>query len=62
MSRFFIDRPIFAIVVALLLVIIGAIAGFSLPIAQYPQISPPTVSVQTRPSPMRFSTRTGRPT
>ena len=46
MSRFFIDRPIFAIVVALLLVIIGAIAGFSLPIAQYPQISPPTVSVQ----------------
>ena len=40
MSRFFIDRPIFAIVVALLLVIIGAIAGFSLPIAQYPQISP----------------------
>ena len=47
MSRFFIDRPIFAIVVALLLVIIGAIAGFSLPIAQYPQISPPTVSVQT---------------
>ena len=47
MSKFFIDRPIFAIVVALVLVIIGTIAGLNLPIAQYPQISPPTVSVQT---------------
>ena len=47
MSKFFIDRPIFAIVVALVLVIIGTIAGLNLPIAQYPQISPPTVSVST---------------
>ena len=38
MSKFFIDRPIFAIVVALVLVIIGTIAGLNLPIAQYPQI------------------------
>ena len=42
-ARFFIDRPIFAIVIALLMVIIGTIAGLNLPIAQYPQISPPTV-------------------
>ena len=47
MPRFFIERPIFAIVIAILMVIIGAIAGFNLPIAQYPQISPPTVSVST---------------
>lgn len=47
MSRFFIDRPIFAIVIALVIVILGTISAFKLPIAQYPQISPPTVSVST---------------
>ncbi len=47
MPRFFIERPIFAIVIALLMVIIGTIAGLNLPIAQYPQISPPAVSVST---------------
>ncbi|MBP5200653.1 MAG: multidrug efflux RND transporter permease subunit [Schwartzia sp.] len=47
MPRFFIDRPVFAIVVALLMVILGTIAGLNLPIAQYPQISPPTVKVNT---------------
>ena len=45
MAKFFIHRPIFAIVIALIIVIGGTLAGFSLPIAQYPQISPPTVSV-----------------
>ena len=45
MAKFFIHRPIFAIVIAVMIVIIGTIAGFSLPIAQYPQISPPTVAV-----------------
>ena len=45
MAKFFIHRPIFAIVIALIIVIVGTLAGFSLPIAQYPQISPPTVSV-----------------
>ena len=45
MAKFFIHRPIFAIVIALMIVIVGTIAGFSLPIAQYPQISPPTVAV-----------------
>ena len=45
MAKFFIHRPIFAIVIAVMIVIVGTIAGFSLPIAQYPQISPPTVAV-----------------
>ncbi len=47
MARFFIHRPIFAIVIALIIVIMGTLAGFSLPIAQYPQISQPTINVST---------------
>lgn len=47
MAKIFIHRPIFAIVISLLIVIIGLISAFSLPVAQYPQISPPTVSVST---------------
>lgn len=47
MSRFFINRPIFAIVVSLIIVILGIIAAFNLPVAQYPQISPPTIRVST---------------
>ena len=45
MSKFFINRPIVAIVIALLTVIVGTIALFSLPIAQYPEIVPPVVQV-----------------
>ena len=44
-STFFIKRPIFATVIAILMVIAGALCVFSLPIAQYPDIIPPTVSV-----------------
>ncbi len=47
MAKFFIHRPIFAIVIALIIVIVGILAGLQLPIAQYPQISPPTISVST---------------
>ena len=47
MSKFFIHRPIFAIVISLIIVIVGILAGLQLPIAQYPQISPPTISVGT---------------
>lgn len=47
MSKFFIHRPIFAIVISLIIVIAGVLAGTQLPIAQYPQISPPTISVAT---------------
>ena len=45
MSRFFIDRPIFATVLALVIVIIGLIACYTLPIAEYPEITPPTIVV-----------------
>jgi HAE1 family hydrophobic/amphiphilic exporter-1 len=44
-SHFFIERPVFAAVVAILITLVGAIAFPSLPIAQYPDISPPTVNV-----------------
>ena len=47
MAKFFIDRPVFAIVLSIILVLAGTIAGLNLPIAQYPQIQPPTVSVST---------------
>src|SRR3954469_15597902 len=46
-SRFFIDRPIFASVFAIVITLAGIIAGFSLPVAQYPEISPPTVTIST---------------
>ena len=47
MAKFFIHRPIFAIVISLIIVLVGVLAGIQLPIAQYPQISPPTISVGT---------------
>ena len=45
MSRFFIDRPIFASVLSIIITLAGGIAVFTLPIAQYPDITPPTVEV-----------------
>ena len=45
MSRFFIDRPIFAWVLAIITMVAGAIAITRLPVAQYPNIAPPAVSV-----------------
>ncbi|EGO63028.1 efflux RND transporter permease subunit [Acetonema longum] len=47
MARFFIERPIFAIVLSIVITMAGLVAAFNLPIAQYPQISPPTVAVST---------------
>ena len=44
-SRFFIDRPIFAAVIAVLITVIGAISYFFLPVSQYPEVVPPTVTV-----------------
>ncbi len=44
-SRFFIERPIFAWVVAIVVMLAGALAIFTLPIAQYPSIAPPAVSI-----------------
>jgi len=45
MSRFFIDRPIFAWVIAIVLMLAGIIAIRSLPIAQFPSIAPPSISI-----------------
>ncbi|GGZ03139.1 efflux RND transporter permease subunit [Shewanella fodinae] len=45
MARFFIDRPIFAWVIALILMLAGVLAIRSLPVAQYPKIAPPTVVI-----------------
>src|SRR5712671_1479264 len=44
-SRFFIDRPIFASVLSIIITLAGLLALNSLPIAQYPEITPPTVEV-----------------
>src|SRR3954452_7706030 len=44
-ARFFIDRPIFAWVISIVITLGGAVAVFTLPVAQYPDITPPTVEV-----------------
>src|SRR5471030_227416 len=44
-TRFFIDRPIFASVLSIIITLAGGIALWFLPIAQYPEITPPTVEV-----------------
>jgi len=46
MSKFFINRPIVAMVIAILMVIVGAVAIAGLPIALFPQIAPPEVQIQ----------------
>ncbi len=46
MAKFFIHRPVFAIVISLIILITGGLGIFTLPVAQYPQISPPTVEVE----------------
>ena len=46
MARFFIDRPIFAWVLAILVMMAGAVALSTLPVAQYPSLAPPAVSIQ----------------
>ena len=47
-SAFFIERPIFANVIALVTVIIGALCLYILPVAQYPEVVPPTIQVTSR--------------
>jgi multidrug efflux pump len=44
-SRFFIDRPIFATVISVVITLAGGVAVFTLPVAQYPDVTPPTVQV-----------------
>ena len=47
-SDFFIARPVLANVLAILMIVIGGVAMFALPVAQYPDVVPPTVQVTTR--------------
>jgi HAE1 family hydrophobic/amphiphilic exporter-1 len=45
LTHFFIDRPIFATVISVIITLIGAAAYFALPVTQYPQIAPPTINI-----------------
>ena len=45
LSHFFIDLPIFACVLSILLTLVGGFAYFTLPVAQYPEVAPPTIVV-----------------
>src|SRR3982750_1625784 len=47
-SKFFIERPVLSNVIAILMVLIGGVCLFRLPVAQYPDVVPPTVQVTTR--------------
>jgi len=44
-THFFVERPIFAAVISIIIVMVGGIAYFSLPVAQYPEIAPPSIAV-----------------
>ena len=46
-THFFVDRPIFAAVLSIFLVLIGGFAYYTLPVAEYPDIAPPTVVITT---------------
>ena len=48
LARFFIDRPVLAWVISIVIILLGAIAAALLPIAEYPEITPPTVQVTAR--------------
>src|SRR6201987_5915717 len=47
MFNYFIERPVFSTVIALVMILVGALAAVNLPIAQYPQVVPPQVTVTT---------------
>ena len=58
-SRFFIERPIFANVLAVITIIIGLVSYYHLPVEQFPPIIPPTIQVTTRyPVPVPPSSQT----
>jgi multidrug efflux pump len=44
-ARFFVDRPIFATVISIVIIIVGLVSLMALPVAQYPEVTPPTISV-----------------
>jgi len=45
LSRFFLKRPVFAWVIAIILMIAGVLAIYNLPISQYPPIAPPSIAI-----------------
>ena len=45
LARFFIDRPVFAAVISIAITLVGAITAFRLPISEYPEIAPPSVTI-----------------
>ena len=47
MVNFFIDRPIFSTVISIIITLVGLLSIFTLPIAQYPEIAPPSVQIST---------------
>ena len=47
LSKFFLDRPVFAWVIAIVIMLVGALAIYNLPISQYPPIAPPSIYIQT---------------
>src|SRR3954471_14098212 len=47
MARFFIDRPIFAIVIAILIMLAGLLSILTLPVEQYPTVAPPSIQITT---------------
>jgi len=46
LSRFFLDRPVFAWVIAIMLMVLGGLAIYTLPISQYPPIAPPSIAIE----------------
>ena len=48
MSRFFIERPIFAWVLAIVIMLVGGLSILGLPVAQYPSIAPPGIQITAR--------------
>jgi HAE1 family hydrophobic/amphiphilic exporter-1 len=46
LSRFFLERPVFAWVIAIILMVAGGLAIYTLPISQYPPIAPPSISIE----------------
>ena len=59
-SHFFIARPIFAAVISIVFVILGGVAFFRLPIAQYPEIAPPVINVTEPEQAMPFCSSSAR--
>ena len=47
LSRFFLDRPVFAWVIAILLMVVGCLSIYNLPVSQYPPIAPPAIAIDS---------------